>query len=131
VKKLNKAQLLERDRLRWAIEECAQTLETVIEQFNLTLQEEWEKVEAAVEDMNEKIDSANEFKTEIYGEMESYAGERSERWHESDAGSAYADWQTEWEMEIDRVEIDRPDDIEIPDSDAAEHLELLPESPAG
>ena len=60
---------------------------------------------------------------DIVSEMETYYDERSEKWQEGDAGSAYADWKGEWEG-LDCATVDLVDE---PDCSLPDDLEQLPQ----
>jgi uncharacterized protein YukE len=79
-----------------------------------------EAVQAAVADLNVTIQEANELITEVHNDQEVYFDERSEKWQEGDAGSAYSDWMSEWESEIEEIEAPEEDFIESFESLSAE-----------
>jgi hypothetical protein len=91
------------------------------------MNETWERVESALLSLNEKIIEAEEWRGDMASEMQDYFDERSERWQESDAGSNYQDWLTEWGSELPEVELDAPEDVEMPEVEALDTLEGLPE----
>lgn len=74
------------------------------------------EIEAASNALNDAISQFESFREDVRGDMESYASERSDRWRESDAGSAYDDWMAEW-------------DEEVCDEAQPRELEYYPESP--
>jgi hypothetical protein len=131
MKKLNKAQLAKWEEFKAAISEERDALETEIDAYNALMAETWERVESALLNLNQKIVEAEEWRGEIASEMQDYFDERSERWQEGDAGCAYQDWINEWEAELSEVELDAPEDVEMPDDDAGCILENLTENPSG
>lgn len=87
-----------------------------------------EVVAEAVAEYNEALEKAREFRDEIVGAMQEYHSERSEKWQEGDAGSAYQEWIDAWEaMELD--ELPEPDEIDIPEH--AAEIEQGPHEPDG
>lgn len=127
MKKLSKTQLKERDKLTTDINEAHCDLEAAINAYNTAIGEAKSKVEEALTAYNEKITAAREFCEQIVSDMESYEGDRSEKWADSDAGSAFADWKSEWEnVQLDDVELEFPDEMEIPEN-VQETIDMLPE----
>lgn len=131
MKKLNKAQLAKWEEFKAAISDERDALETEIDAYNALMNETWERVESALLSLNEKIVAAEEWRGEIAAEMQQYFDERSERWQEGDAGCAYQDWINDWESELSEVELEAPEDVEMPDDDAGTTLENLTEDPSG
>jgi len=82
------------------------------EEIIVEMRRRHEAVQAAVADLNTTIQEANELITEVHNDQEVYFDERSEKWQEGDAGSAYSDWMQEWDSEIDEVESPEEDFIE-------------------
>ena len=82
-----------------------------------------------MEKLNGTIEAANEWRNNIHSEMENYYDERSEKWQEGDAGSAYSDWKDNYGNEFDAVEIELPDELEMPDVAVVEALEELTDEP--
>lgn len=83
------------------------------------------KANAAIAAYNEILDSARELKEEVTGRMEDYVSERSEAWHDSDSGRAFAEWQSTWN-DFDADKVDEIDDIEEPDMSHGDALADLP-----
>jgi hypothetical protein len=71
-----------------------------------------EKVEASLTDLNNAIIHFNEqrsafesFRDGVYGEIESFVDDKSDRWREGETGAAHEAWKDEWSEEIcDEVE---------------------------
>ncbi len=129
MKKLTKAQVEARWRHMDALKASSETVEEAIDQYNQTMQEAWEKIEEAVSSYNEAIAQASEFKEEVYSEAQEYYDERSEKWQESDKGQSYQEWIDEWEADLDEIEVEQPDELEVPDMEASDSLENLPDEP--
>jgi uncharacterized coiled-coil DUF342 family protein len=121
MKKLTKAQVEARWRHMDALKASSETVEEAIDQYNQTMQEAWEKIEEAVSSYNEAIAQASEFKEEVYSE--------AQEWQESDKGQSYQEWIDEWEADLDEIEVEQPDELEVPDMEASDSLENLPDEP--
>jgi hypothetical protein len=60
--------------------------------------------------------------------MDTYIGERSEKWAESDAGQNYESWKNDWEG-YDITELSTIDEIESPETEHGNELEQLNPEP--
>lgn len=116
MKKLSKDQLKQRDELDSQLIEKGQAVKDAIDEFNTALTEAYKAVETAQEEYNAAVEAANEFVTEISGEMETYHGERSDTWQEGDAGQAYQSWIDAWSAELDPCELEMPSELDEPDA---------------
>lgn len=127
MKKLNKTQLKQRDDIGTKINDAFSDLAKAIEKYNETINAARSDVEAALTDYNAAIGEAASFRDDLVSEMDSYEGDRSEKWAETEAGEAFANWKSEWEgAELDEVEIDFPEELETPDN-VQEVFDGLPE----
>ncbi len=61
----------------------------------LALDDAYRALTEAAEKYNEALATAREFIEDVVSEMSDYQSERSEKWTESDAGSAYENWTDE------------------------------------
>lgn len=77
------------------------------------------KIENALANLEQAIQEANEFIEDVHTSMEEFYDERSQRWQESEAGSAYEDWISEWGTEIDA------------NDEPLENFQNLPDAPEG
>lgn len=89
------------------------------------ISEQIEKLNELIGEYNEITGEVADFRDEIAGEMDDYYNDRSERWQEGEAGSAYMDWKTEWEGLL----TDDLEEVEEPSYDTLDGLENLPEGP--
>lgn len=70
------------------------------------------KVETQLAELNTAIIAFNEarqafedFRDSVYGEIESFVDDKSDRWREGETGAAHEAWKDEWSEEIcDEVE---------------------------
>lgn len=94
-------------------------------------------LDAAIEAFNEKVTEYNEaleaargVRDDIVSAIDTYVGERSEKWAEGDRATAYGEWKQAWEDaeldDLDRVELDLENDYPMEHGDV---LEQLPEAP--
>lgn len=131
MKRLSKQEQLERDSLAQAIDDAKTALESAVSEYNTKVSELWQPVENALTTYNGAVDDAQIFRDGIVGQMDDYIGERSEKWTEGDAGQSYQEWKDSWEgCSIEPIEIDSPEDIEIPDAEGADALRDLEVEPA-
>lgn len=129
MKRLDKTQKIDWTNHQKSINEARNALEQAIEKFNIALAANSGPVQAALEVLNEAVVNADTWRGEIADAMEEYAGERSDNWQESDAGSTYRGWIDEWSNELEQIDLDLPEPLEVPDCEAADALEQLPETP--
>jgi hypothetical protein len=78
---------------------------------------------------NEIRDEAQDFINTIKDEQEAYSNDRSDQWHEGDAGQAYEEWKDAWGIDLDELDITLPDEIDEVTLDAVEVLRVLPDHP--
>jgi DNA anti-recombination protein RmuC len=115
MKALSKSDITERDTIDAKINEKASFLKTAIETFNEAVATAWKDVEAARVEYNEALTEGNDWMSQRLADMEAYQGERSDKWQESDAGSAYQSWIDEYNAELDELELDEPSEVDEPD----------------
>jgi len=130
MKKLSKEQLKRHEDLSAELHGAHEELDGAIKLFNETVSEAFGKLATYVDDFNSKVADANAFVEEIHAEQESYEGDKTDTWREGDAGSAYADWMSAWEVSIEEVELDEPPELDTPDIDLAEFDGLDTECPS-
>jgi hypothetical protein len=127
VKKLDKQQRERKAELLEAAFAAREALNAAVARFNELMAQEWAGVEKEAEALNAAISDLTSFRDEVMQSMEDYAGERSEKWQESEAGQNYAAWMEQWEgLRVDEVELERPADVDEPDVDL-DDFDQLPE----
>ena len=87
-----------------------------------------DKVTPAIEAYNLAVADMETLRDEVVADMDNYIGERSDKWHESDAGSRYNDWKSEWEN-LDTAALDAVEALDSPTTDHADSLDGLPREP--
>lgn len=111
------------------LEELEKKIEAGIRKYNQTLSELFNQIQADKQDYESELEETNEFLESVHSEMQEYFDERSEKWQESEKGSAYQDWMDEWNSPLNEVELPEPQELLIEGLDAAEILDNLPEEP--
>lgn len=101
-----------------------------IDEYNAVAREAFAKVKDAVSDYNAILLNVDEWHAGINGDQQNYYDERSEKWQEGEKGQAYEGWKQQWEdIALDEIELDEPDDFEVPEMEHANELEALPGEP--
>lgn len=91
------------------LSEAGQELQAAVNAYNEKCEAEFNAVKEAINDYQAVVGEARSFAEEVAGDIGSYMEEKSEKWLESDRGSAYQQWQSEWEnIELEDVDIDEP-----------------------
>jgi hypothetical protein len=115
MKKLNKEQIAEHTRLSAELHDAHEELDGAVTKYNEKVAAAYAELEPFVANFNTKVTAANEFVEQIHEEQQSFFDEKSEKWQEGDAGSAYTDWMGMWDLEIDTIELDEISQLETPD----------------
>lgn len=130
MKKLSKEQKQQKAQLETLHMSRAEALKTAIQDFNARMAAECHKVYVAADEYNDSVLQANDFIASVHDEQEDYLGDKSEKWQESDAGSAYQEWMEAWGAELETYELAEPEEMEEPELVGAEVLQELPEEPS-
>lgn len=125
MKKLTKDQIAQHTKLSAELNDVREKLEAAVKRFNEKVAVEFSELETIVEALNEKTSEANAFIEEIHDEQESFYDERSEKWQEGDAGSAYSDWMSTWEISIEPIELMDLPAQDVPQIEGLEDFESL------
>lgn len=95
---------------------------TAKEDLEAAVEDAQEKINQILTDLNDKKQSVNDFITrlnelreEVRAEIESFIDEKSDNWRDGDRGSAYQEWLSSWENEIEEVSDFDDVTIEAPD----------------
>ncbi len=130
--KLSKSQIVEKEGHASDLGEKKEAMEQAVVAYNEAMATEWRKVEAAIQEYNDAVTSADEWRAAINSDQASYFDDRSERWQAGEKGEAYSQWKDQWEEEFEKVEVEKPDDLEIDPDDIVSKLnDDLMESPEG
>lgn len=130
MKKLDKELIAKRDSLVKNLREAAGELETAVSEFNDALDDLKLRLQEKIDDYNMVLQEADSWRADVTGAMEEYYDERSDKWQDSPAGDAYSAWISEYQqLDLDEIDIDMPDNVDMPDVSNADEIENLPEQP--
>lgn len=128
MKKLTKTQVTARDKHAEDIRNAIAELNGDIEIYNKAIEEAKSNLEPAITKLNECLEAARNWRDEVVAEMDDYAGNRSEKWSEGDAGQTFESWKQEFEnLELEDVEIEFPEELDVVEDDRSEAVDNLPE----
>lgn len=128
MRKLSKTQLDGRTLVCDKLRDTYLVLEGAVEKFNTALDDLWQKVEDAEAKYNTVVQEANEWRENIASEIEEFIQEKSDKWQEGDKGQAYVEWHTQYDaIELQDVDLERPESLSLDDGDQADILEELDE----
>lgn len=119
MKKLSQSQESARAKLIEDLNKSKSEIEDVIVEINKLINE---KLNVKVNEYNDILSEAVAYRDSVTEVMSDYYENKSEKWQESDAGSAYENWKSEWES-IDLEDIVPFEDIANPDDFS--HAEAL------
>jgi hypothetical protein len=99
------------------LKESAQKISDAIAEYNTLVEDKKGNIDLAIEELNSAISEANGFAENIASEIQAYIDERSEKWQDSDRGSAYNDWCSAYQdLVLDEASLDDVTPIEyMPD----------------
>lgn len=109
--KLSKEQSVRWDKLHTDLQTEHSALTGAIEEFNKSIADAVQALQAYVDDYNNVVHEAKEFLEEVAGEWRSDFDEKSEGWQEGDKGQ-------EVNEQIESMENYNPEDFELPDIEA-------------
>ena len=105
------------------LEAAGASLNTAIEAFNEALDTLRGEFCVALDVYNGKLNDIREFTGDVAGRLEDELSNKSDKWLESDAGSAAAELRDAWQgLELEDIRIDLPEDI---DFEAGDHETAL------
>jgi hypothetical protein len=120
MRKLNKEHREKQQEHVDAIRAGHSVLETTINAFNATMEQEWKKVATALEAYNDRIEDANTFLSGLAEKAQEWNDTRTEKWHEGENSDTHQKWIDEALGEIETVELDAPNEVEVPDDEASD-----------
>jgi len=127
MKRLSKEQVKEHGEIGAALHGAQQELEGAIQKYNQRVTEAYSELAPFVTAFNEQVDKANDFIEAVHDDQQAYFDEKSDKWQEGDAGSAYADWMGTWEFNVEEAELEEPSDLELADVDIESFDQLATE----
>jgi hypothetical protein len=129
MRQLTKTQQKEKEAYRSALERARENLENAISTFNEAMKAAFEKVEEERDAYNELVVEAEAWRSDISEQQSDYMGERAETWPETEAGQNYEQWHDTWENTLDELELECPDEYELPDMEHHDTINDLPDAP--
>lgn len=124
MKTLNKEQEQRRESLADKFDKEYEILLDLISKVNEMIND---KLNGQVATVNGILTEMREFHEEITDGQQEYYDERSEKWQESDAGSDYQQWMSEWQGGPPPDDIEEYELLEEPGlDDTSEELKDLP-----
>jgi hypothetical protein len=125
--KLTKEQSERIAELAGVAQEKGEALQQAIEEFNEKIEEMFAPVEQAVEAMNEVQSEIRSYVEEMVGDWRAEWEDKSDKWQESEKGTATSAWIDEWEQwaELDEISVEKPEplEVEIPDLDDTQPMQ--------
>lgn len=130
MKALNKTQQGEKIELAAGLRQAEDDLNLAIASLNAGLEALKAPVIAAKEAYNAAISDAKSWAETIQADMESHYDDRSEKWQESDAGSAYCDWKDAYGLaDLEDQDLEFPAEMEDMSNGFGDMVEDLPDCP--
>ena len=130
MKKLTEKESTTRARLVSELRDAAGKVEDEIDAFNARLDDALKPINDAIEAYNKIREEAEGFVADLVSAMDDFAGEKSEKWTEGDAGQAFESWKGEYEN-ITLGELEEIDsknlEVEKPEYEGVDDLENAPE----
>lgn len=128
MRSLSGVQVKQKSELAKLLTDSESSVARAISVFNEAIETQWEDVQAALDAYNQAVEQTNEFIQEVHEAQEEYIGNRTDIWYQSPNGEAYVDWASEWEMEIETLDVEIPEPVDEPEFEGAELLAQLPVS---
>lgn len=128
MKKLSRSDLARRDGYIESLRDLAGKIEDEIRELQ---ENALTKLNTLVDEYNETLAEAGGFVEDLSSQMEDYYADRSEKWQEGDAGSAYSEWKDAFgQFDADAIE---PFTFDLSDEgfDHADKLEEMQAEPEG
>jgi hypothetical protein len=125
--KLSKEQLAARDALATVLRGKAEALNIAIAAFNWGNEPLSRAIGDALNDYNSILETARTLAGSISETAQEAFDAKSERWQDSEKGVKVRSWIEQWEMSLDDVELELPEELEAIDPD--EHADCIKEGP--
>lgn len=101
---------VKRDLLNEAIDNFNSQVEAAIAEL-------WKDVEVSVDQYNEAVAETNKFVEQVAEEQEKYYKSCEDAWRDGESGSTYMDWINDWNIVVERIDLDYPalevDNLEV------------------
>lgn len=126
--KLSKDQSAERIALAAELRTRAATLNVAIDAFNREIEPLCRTVAEAQARYNETLERARALAASVAEPAQARYDARSEGWQDSKTGIRVRSWIDEWEMNLDKLDLDLPEPLEELDPDL--HAGKIEDAPA-
>lgn len=111
MKALSKADQKKFDELKKKLNEAKDLLEIGLDTYAAKTTRTFDEVVVPkLKKFNELVAEANGFIEAMKSALEEEFDGMSEKWQVSDNGSAFSDWKDQWDIELDEIELDAPDE---------------------
>jgi hypothetical protein len=129
--KLSREQLAKRHALADELREKARALNIAIAVFNQGVEPLAQTLGEAQDAYNATLEATRSLANSIAEPAQAAFDAKSQRWQDGDKGSQVGSWIEQWEMNLDDIDLERPEPLEEIDPDAhAAELAAAPGSPA-
>ena len=125
--KLNREQVAERDALATVLRGKAEALNVTIAAFNRGVEPLSHAVGEALNDYNGILERARTLAGSISEAAQEEFDAKSQKWQDSEKGVGVRSWIEQWEMNLDDVELELPEELEEIDPD--EHADWIEDGP--
>ena len=127
--KLDKAQRAELEKFRKSLRESEDAVTDAVAEYERRCESAREELIPVLEKHNELLAEVKEFASNVAAVVRDAIDERSEKWQESDKGTAAEEFQSSWEG-YDPDEYSIPDEVLVEEIDSsADALDELQEEP--
>jgi hypothetical protein len=120
--RLSKGQQAQRDRLVSALENARASLLATVANYNETCGRARLAVESLLEHYSALLTEVEDFREQVSADQHSYHDDRPQRWQEGPQGEAYTGWMDAWDLPLEDVSLEWPDELEEPDLDHPEFI---------
>jgi hypothetical protein len=128
--KLSREQIAARDALATVLRGKAEALNVTIAAFNRGVEPLSRAVGAVLNDYNRILETARTLACSISEAAQEEFDAKSTKWQDSEKGIGVRSWIEQWEMSLDDVELELPEELEEIDPDEqADRIEDGPGSP--
>ena len=78
---------------------------------------------------NNVLDRASEMLDDWHSEADGYYDERSEKWQEGDSGVMYEEWKESFNVDVEHIYVEPPDELDIPEMEHGPEIEEIADGP--
>lgn len=126
---LKKAEIKQRDAIIAQLEQCSSETADAIDEFNAQLAVLWMTLTPKISAHNKALAAAETFRQAVVTRLSDEFEEKSDKWHESEAGEAVERMLDAWREPVYGLEVERPEELVVDDIPAGKVLSELPTGP--